>query len=112
MGPLLQQYFNLKPIRFASWGITYQAIFIFFILISILAFYLYRLRRERILWALLVTTWFSVLCPFAWIFIAKSHAIIHWFIDPIVFHMPFILMGTLLTAVTLRQMCIEVIKRN
>jgi len=103
---LLHLYLSMPCINIASFQVSFQMIILFFFMISILTFYLYRCLKQRILLALLVTTWSSILCPLSWIVIAKGHSASHTFIDQLVWHMPFTLLGMALTVVTL-QTCIK-----
>jgi len=101
---LLHLYLSMPCVCIGSFQISFMMMIVFFFMISILAFYLYRCYQERILLALLATTWASILCPLSWILMAKGHSATHTFIDQWIWHLPFTLFGMALTVVTL-QMC-------
>jgi hypothetical protein len=98
---LLHKYLLFPCISIGFFNVSFRAMILFFCIISILAFYLYRCYHQRALLALLITTWFSVLCPLSWIFIAKGHSAFETH-DKLVWHMPFTLLGMALTLATLR----------
>jgi len=55
------------------------------------------LRRQQ---ALVCTLWVSMLAPLSWFVIFKGHSAIHPHMNPIVWYMPFMLFGFLLTCST------------
>ena len=92
---------SIGPLR-----ISFGVMILFFCLISVLTFYLYRRCKQRSLLALFITTWASILCPLSWIFIAKGHSMIEAH-DDLVWHIPFTLLGMALTVVTLKTWIIK-----
>jgi len=98
---LLHLYLCFPCINIGWFQVSFKMIILFFFTTSILTFYIYRCNQQRILLALLVTTWASILCPLSWILIAKGHSAVHTYIDQFIWHMPFTLLGMALTIVTL-----------
>ena len=99
---LLYSYLFFPCIIIGSFSISFGVMISFFCIISILAFYLYRRYGQRVLLALLATTWVSILCPMAWILIAKGHSGTETH-DRLVWHIPFTLLDMALTVVTLKM---------
>ena len=54
-------------------------------------------RRQK---ALTATLWVSLLAPLSWFVIFKGHSAIHTHMNPIVWYMPFLLFGFILTGST------------
>lgn len=53
-------------------------------------------KRDRVYFVpLLVTLWISLLSPISWLVIFKNHSQIHMHMNPIIWHMPFLLFGYL-----------------
>lgn len=52
-------------------------------------------RRQQI--ALIITLWVSLLAPLSWFVIFKGHSSVHTHMNHIVWHMPFMLLGAVLT---------------
>lgn len=50
-------------------------------------------NRSRKTFALVATTWVSILAPLSWLIIFKGHSYIHSHMNPIVWYMPFCLFG-------------------
>ena len=99
---LLHMYLSFPCLSIGSFQVSFNMIILFFFIISILAFHLFLRYQQRILLALLITTWTSILCPLSWILIAKGHSVVHTFVDQIIWHIPFTLLGITLTVVTLQ----------
>lgn len=55
-------------------------------------------RRQQI--ALIITLWVSLLAPLSWFIIFKGHSYVHTHMNHIVWHMPFMLLGAVLTGST------------
>jgi hypothetical protein len=99
---LLYKYLSFPCASIGFFKIYFGEIILFFCIISILALYLYRRYGQRVLFALLATTWVSILCPLSWILIAKGH-VANEMHDRLVWHIPFTLLGMALTVVTLKM---------
>jgi hypothetical protein len=53
-------------------------------------------NRDRVYFVpLLVTLWISLLSPISWLVIFKNHSQIHMHMNPVIWHMPFLLFGYL-----------------
>jgi hypothetical protein len=49
-------------------------------------------RKNRLLLALTLTTWISILAPFSWFVIFKSHSALHLHLNPVAWYMPTLLL--------------------
>lgn len=98
------EYLNFGAVNIGQLKVSFGYLILFFAFISSLALLACRRNPLSLLRALLITTWVSILCPAAWIVIAKGHAATHPFIDPIVWHIPFTLFGIALTYVTVQNL--------
>ncbi|HEY0908429.1 MAG TPA: hypothetical protein VGE35_03730 [Candidatus Paceibacterota bacterium] len=99
---LLKQYLSFDAIRVSNIRISFGMLTIFFVLITAGACLVYRKNRDRKLVSLAVMLWASVLVPLTWPLMFKGHAAFHTFIDPVIWHMPFTILGIALTAATVR----------
>lgn len=80
--------YNLKT-SFFDLSISVLEIIIFFVLIKNCVL---KMKNPK-LTALTITFWVSILAPFSWLFVFKSHAFIHIQINKIIWYMPFLLFG-------------------
>jgi hypothetical protein len=118
-GEVLIAYLNIKALNFSfitdflgfrgmNLFLRYYHVFSIFILASVAALWLrIKLRDDpdgvRLLDGLNLTVWASLLAPLSWFFIFKGHAYIHRGLDMIVWHMPFIYFGMMLTGLVVRR---------
>jgi len=81
--------------------INFTFCIIFFIVISIVTLFVKSIRRDKAFYirqkALIATLWASLLAPLSWFIIFKGHSAIHTHMNPIVWYMPFMLFGFILT---------------
>ena len=93
--------------------IKYLHIIILFICISALFLIFYRMKflnqDSNKTFALLMTTWFSILAPFSWFVFFKSHSNIHTQLNYIICQIPFILYGFAFCGATLQDLITKVI---
>jgi len=101
LGPLIDTYLDITAIQIWNVHISFRLLTVFFIFTSLVALILHRLTKNADLMALLITTWFSALGPLSWLVIAKGHSYEHIFVNPIVWHLPFVLFGVALFSVSL-----------
>jgi len=99
---LLHQFLSFPCGGVGFFEISFGMMILLFGIMSLLAFYLYQRDGQRVLLALLTTTWASILCPLSWILIAKGHSASQAH-DALVWHMPFTLLGAALIVVTLKM---------
>jgi len=81
--------------------INFTFCIIFFIVINIVTLSVETIRRDKAFYrrqkALIATLWASLLAPLSWFIIFKGHSAIHTHMNPIVWYMPFMLFGFILT---------------
>jgi len=100
----LSQWSN-HPLWQSFCRITFGNCVIFFLLVSIMVISSKTIlqfpafRRQQL--ALTTTLWVSLLAPLSWFVIFKGHSYIHPHMNHIVWHMPFMLLGAVLTGSTL-----------
>ncbi len=99
---ILHLYLSIPCISIGTWQVSFKMVILFFLMVSVLSFYLYHCYQQRMLLALLASTWASILCPLSWILFAKGHSVPHTFIDQLIWHMPFTLLGIALSVMTLQ----------
>jgi len=71
------------------------SLLLFISAIMILSYKKLRIRDRVYFVPLLVTLWISLLSPISWLVIFKNHSQIHMHMNPIIWHMPFLLFGYL-----------------
>ncbi|MFR9165660.1 MAG: hypothetical protein ACLVKO_05330 [Dysgonomonas sp.] len=69
---------------------------------SAITFFITRKSKNRKYGALLICTWFSILCPFSWFTIFASHSFVHPHLDFIVWYIPFLPFGFLMIGESLK----------
>lgn len=89
--------------------VNYGHIVVFFIGMTFLGLILHRKKAKnpdarRMLLSIIITTWLSVIGPLSWFLIFKGHAYIHRGLDMIVWHMPFVFFGFMMTGYILTYM--------
>jgi hypothetical protein len=118
---VLSRYLNDHAFHFAHWfdspalkslGIVYFGnCILFFVLVGIIALSMEKIRKNREVYrrliALTATLWTSLLAPLSWFVIFKGHSYIHPHMNPIVWYMPFMLFGFVLTGNLLKQLRIK-----
>lgn len=100
---VLIEYFDITAISSAGMNLNFKQLTIFFMIISFIGIIIQHKSKDKNLKALLITTWVSILGPLSWIIISKAHSHSHKFMDPIVWYMPFVLFGMVLTATVLKK---------
>jgi hypothetical protein len=103
LGQLIDTYLDITAIQIGKVNISFRLLTLFFIFTSLVALILHRLTKNADLLALLIATWFSALGPLSWLVIAKGHSAEHIFLNPIVWHLPFVLFGVALFSVSLTE---------
>lgn len=90
-------------------------IFLFFVMSLIVAFrkneYFLAKQRQRY-FALLYTTWFSILAPLSWYIVFKAHSHVHPHMNYIVWQMPFTFFGFAVCGLATRGVFSEFIGRT
>jgi hypothetical protein len=109
--PLIDTYLDITAIRIRNVTISFRLLILMFFVTSLGTLILRRRTRNPYLLPLLITTWFSVLSPLSWFIIAKGHSAEHIFLNPIVWHMPFVLFGVTLVSVTITE-SFSIVKHN
>lgn len=104
LGRVILQYFAMPAIIVNDVGINFGQLIISYIVVSFFAMLLLKKSKDRNLLALLATTWIGLLGPLSWLVLCKAHAYAHSFMDPLVWHMPFVLYGMALTGATAKGM--------
>jgi len=98
---IIWEYLNIPAVglNFLGWDlqITFlHLILLFAIFTGIFVFKLKTLpdmifhRKGK---ALVVSTWYAILAPLSWLVIFKPHSYLHTFLNPIIWQMPFTLLG-------------------
>ncbi|MDR1121938.1 MAG: hypothetical protein LBM08_13605 [Dysgonamonadaceae bacterium] len=121
---VLWKYLNDHAFHFAHWFsssalkslsiVFFGNCIVFFALLSIITLSMDRMRRggeayrRRV--ALIATLWTSLLAPLPWFFIFKGHSYIHPHMNPIVWYMPFMLFGFVLTGNVAGQVICKILK--
>ena len=103
---VLEKYFNGFAFDFnvfvdTNWKslliIDFGELILIFMLFSVVLFYMPKHKdffiTRRLVNALLVTKWLSILAPLSWFIIFKAHSYIHTHMNFIVWYMPFALFG-------------------
>jgi hypothetical protein len=104
--PLLEVFWkNLTAgsVKVGAGKVTFLHLIMVFAAATALAFADGWKKVSRDVLALSAATWFSVLGAIGWILIMKGHSATHWFIDPMIWHIPFTLLGTVLTGQVLNE---------
>jgi hypothetical protein len=90
-------------------GVKYIHLIYFFLVITLLLGSMFLLRKgTRTDFALLATTWVSILSPLSWIVLFKAHAAFHVHTTSIIWHMPFVIFGYALSG----QLLTILIRKN
>ncbi|WP_158712929.1 hypothetical protein [Parabacteroides pacaensis] len=111
---VLSAYLNDHAFHLAHWTnfplwrplsiITFGFCILFFVWISYLTYSSPTIRKSKDLYkrqvALVVMLWTSLAAPLSWFIIFKGHSYIHTHMNPIVWYMPFMLLGFVLTGST------------
>ena len=98
---VLSRFLSFHCLSIGHFDVSFGAMILFFSVVGILSYFLYRRFKDRALLALLATTVASLLCPVSYILLAHGHAARESH-DQLVWHMPFTLLGAALTVVTLK----------
>lgn len=113
---LYQYFFELNH---AVWGpnseiqISFALLFALFILLAVVVYFFTKKETQTIQYrnrALLLTTLISVAAPLSWLIIFTSHSDFHIFIDPLVWYLPFILLGYVIVGEGIRLIISKVKK--
>jgi len=115
---VLSAYLNDHAFHFMHWFsnpawrhvciINFAFCLLVFCVFSVLTFSLKTIRRDEAFYrrqkALTATLWVSLLAPLSWFVIFKGHSAIHTLMNTIVWYMPFMLFGFILTGSTCRHL--------
>jgi hypothetical protein len=103
---VIQLYLNGAAYKFKTYnGTKYEISFLMFIVffLCITIFYIYFKNKNPMFIetknnfnALIITFWVSIIAPFSWFILFKSHSYIHTHMNFIVWYMPFALLGYIL----------------
>jgi hypothetical protein len=85
----------------AGLRIKFNFFFNVFVAASFFALFLKNLPKTRVN-ALLITTWVSLAGPLSWFIFFKNHAITHTIMNQVIWHMPFMFLGCVLTGYVLK----------
>jgi len=81
--------------------INFGTAIIFFLVLSFIVIFSKQMKHDRLFYkrqfALVVTLWFSILAPLSWFIVFKAHSYEHTHMNHIVWHMPFVILGYILT---------------
>jgi hypothetical protein len=97
--PLIDTYLDITAIKIRNRTISFRLLILIFMVTSLAALIIKRRTGDAHLIPLLTSTWFSVASPLSWFIIAKGHSAEHVFLNPVVWHMPFVLFGFALVSV-------------
>jgi len=108
---VLKYYFNVKVLA----SLTTKDLIFLFCLASILVFISHEYsasisRNRKKLIALVVTLWASILAPLSWLILAKGHSYIHVHINPVLWNIPFTILGFALTGSVLYLLASDLLK--
>lgn len=98
---VIKMYLNGNAYELKSSYISFQITFLHIILLLIipcvlLIYYYFKTKNPKII-ALTTCFWVSILAPLSWIVLFKSHSYIHTHINLIIWYMPFLLFGFIIT---------------
>ena len=100
---LYLEYMRLPAIGFKYFYLSFQNLIIVFAMATGIILYLRRKSSDRSILALVATTWISALGSIFWILAIKGHSASHWFIDTIVWSLPFSILGFSLVAIAVKE---------
>ena len=99
----LAHWFDSPLWRFFSIA-SFGFCILFFAIISYIAYTSETIRKNKILCkrqaALMVMLWGSLVSPLSWLIIFKGHSFLHMHMNPIIWYMPFLLLGFVLIGST------------
>lgn len=102
---LLTQVLHIRSVTIE---VNYLALFILFLLCTLLLVFLMKLQvnagNKAVIYALLITTWASLVAPLSWFIVFKAHSFIHTQMNFIIWQMPFTLYGFALGGYTLKML--------
>ena len=115
---VLSSYLNDHAFHVAHWFdssllrllsiIHFRSCILFFVFISCLVFFSKAIKKNNDFYrrqiALTITLWVSFLAPLSWFVIFKGHSYIHTHMNTIVWYMPFMLFGFVLTGSVCRYL--------
>lgn len=101
---VLMDYLRTDAVRFLDFHLPFWALIVLFLAVTPPAVILARRQGNRKLLALACALWVCFLGPLGWIVLVKGHSAAHWFIDPVVFDLPFSILGFLLVFATIRAL--------
>ena len=98
---VIWNYFNFPAIRISfsnvDWTVTFlHLVTLFFVSTGILIFSFEKnlsldsVQKGK---ALVIAVWYSILAPLSWLTLFKPHSYIHTFLNPIIWQMPFTILG-------------------
>jgi hypothetical protein len=102
MIPALEIHFQKTSVQILYWHLV-----LVFLLFTIVFFLRYRLTNQvfpKRGIALVAATWYSLLAPLSWFVIFKKHSFIHIHVNPIVWQMPFTLLGLALCGFVIMEL--------
>jgi hypothetical protein len=104
---VIWRYLNEQAFNVAHWFdnpscvVYFGSCIVFFALMSVITLSMERIRKNREMFrrhiALTATLWTSLLAPLSWFIVFKGHSYIHTHMNPIVWYMPFMLFGFVMT---------------
>lgn len=104
-------YFVIPALEFQAGALSMQVLYwhlvLIFLVFSVVFFYKYRLATQAFPdkgLALLAATWYSILAPLSWFIIFKKHSYIHTHVNPIIWQMPFTLLGLVLCGFVIMEL--------
>jgi len=102
MIPALELHFQRTTVQILYWQLI-----LVFLLFSTIFFLRHRLADQDFPnrgIALVAATWYSLLAPLSWFVIFKKHSFIHTHVNPIVWQMPFTLLGLALCGFVITEL--------
>jgi hypothetical protein len=103
----LSFYLGLKAMTLAGVDLSFGQLVLFYFVVNIVALRVYAGGSDRPVLALSCATLFSILCPVSWIIIMKGHAMVLPYIDPIVWDLPYTMLGAALTGVVFNRVFLK-----
>ncbi len=97
-------YLWIDAIRIGGVHIPFWMLIVLFLAVTPVTVILARKRGDRKLLALVCAVWACFMGPLGWIVLIKGHSATHWFIDPVVFDLPFTILGFLLVFATAKAL--------
>ncbi|AGH82503.1 hypothetical protein PCNPT3_12835 [Psychromonas sp. CNPT3] len=87
--------FNLENVFSVGGTVSFGGLILWLLFLSLFGTFIIQRkfpRQKRLHLAILVSTWVAILAPLSWFFLAKGHSYVHYFINQILWYLPFLLL--------------------